>query len=271
MGLDFVNPHLNPLLLNTTADGVVRLWRDTTSMVEKPTLVTAWQATSPHSQAAEGSSVIKTQWQQHYGRLLASSNKKVKIWDMRTERRTLELEVDTPITAMSCLTYLDDQEFGQCVFVGSARGTIYRLDPRAPDTAATLTVGSSRVVQLCFQNGLRNKLIARTIDGYVHFSDLRMPRNGPYSFHAFGKKSLDAFAVHNYSPLYACGSSKQVFRVYDFQHTELLTFKYSKGWMANRIAPITHLAWHPNKLILAAATKSPGIFLAKALPPKPPS
>lgn len=56
---------------------------------------------------------------------------------------------------------------------------------------------------------------------------------------------LDAFTVHEYAPLYASGSRKQVVRIGDVTGATVSTLKYHKGFMGHRIGPVTSLTFHP--------------------------
>lgn len=109
--------------------------------------------------------------------------------------------------------------------------------------------------------------------------------------------ALDALAVHNHAPLVASGSRKQVVRVADFKGggggttisvgpdgivgekfpvapsvplhngAAVSTLKYHKGFMGHRIGPVTALAFHPHKLILAVGAMNPLVSIMAAFPP----
>lgn len=96
------------------------------------------------------------------------------------------------------------------------------------------------------------------------------PSGPTSSFAGFEKSvSMDALAIHNHAPLIAAGSQKQVVRIADFTGSHVSTLKYHKGFMGHRIGPVSSLAFHPHKLMLAVGSTNPFISVLAVLPPSP--
>lgn len=128
---------------------------------------------------------------------------------------------------------------------------------------------------------------------------LGQPATVVKSLFAFDKPgiALDALCVHDHAPLFASGSRKQVVRVADFKGggggttisvgpdgivgekfpvapsvplhngASVSTLKYHKGFMGHRIGPVTALAFHPHKLMMAVGALNPLVSILTAYPP----
>ena len=75
--------------------------------------------------------------------------------------------------------------------------------------------------------------------------------------------AMTAMAVHNYAPVFACGSHKQVIKVFDDQGKEVNRIRYHEGFLGQRIGPVSCLAFHPHLSYLAAGAVDAYVALFK--------
>jgi regulator-associated protein of mTOR len=102
---------------------------------------------------------------------------------------------------------------------------------------------------------LLTQLVSAGIRGYVYISDPRYPKDVPKKFRAHLDSPLNTMVVHNYAPLIATGSSKQFVNVMKMDGTIINKIRHHDGFLGQRIASVHCLAFHPNKLLLAAGGK----------------
>lgn len=72
---------------------------------------------------------------------------------------------------------------------------------------------------------------------------------------------MTAFAVHNNIPLIASGAHAQFLKILDLDGDTKNVIRYHEGFLGQRIGAVSCLAWHPNRLLLAAGATDPFISL----------
>lgn len=87
--------------------------------------------------------------------------------------------------------------------------------------------------------------------GDIQFLDIRNNID-PYLTIEAHRGSLTALAVHRHAPLIASGSAKQLIKVFSLEGEQLGTIRYYPSFMAQKIGPVSCLAFHPYEVLLAA-------------------
>lgn len=251
--ISFINSHHISLLLTGSDDGAVRLWKDP-HLQHHQRIVSAWTAVENMPRRKMG---LLVDWQQQPGRMIISGNShSMQIWDVTTERCMKDIEINSD----ACISSICSTKDGNLVFAGCVDGTVKGIDLRNPkhpnvNAFSNKHMAAHRVmVKLqCGRGILGGKLFSANTLGDIIVSDLRHSAGSIKRMQAFDQHiRLDAFDVHNYAPVFACGSKKQIVTIMDLNGTTINTSKYYKGFMGHRIGPVTSLSFHPNKLLLAA-------------------
>jgi regulatory associated protein of mTOR len=95
------------------------------------------------------------------------------------------------------------------------------------------------------------QVITASVKGTVRFWDIRNMR--VYKTLDVFKHPLTALAVHRCLPIMATGSHAQVVKVFTMGGDQLdRDIKYHDGFLGQRIGPVSCLAFHPNKMMLAS-------------------
>jgi regulator-associated protein of mTOR len=68
------------------------------------------------------------------------------------------------------------------------------------------------------------------------------------------KSPLTAMTIHNCAPVLATGSHKQFIKILTLGGDLLSMIRYHDGFLGQRIAPVSCLAFHPHKMLLAAGS-----------------
>jgi regulator-associated protein of mTOR len=63
---------------------------------------------------------------------------------------------------------------------------------------------------------------------------------------------MTALALHNCAPIMASGSHNQFIKVVTLAGDTLNVIRYHDGFLGQRIGPISCLAFHPSRIMLAA-------------------
>jgi len=108
----------------------------------------------------------------------------------------------------------------------------------------------SYILKVAVPKGLSNNLvISGSTNGDVKLWDIR--KNATINT-ITNLGGLAALAVHDYASTLACGLTNQKIRVTNFSGEDISMIKYHDGFLGQRIGPVTCLAFHPHKVILAA-------------------
>mmetsp|Transcript_15197 Transcript_15197/g.25231 ORF Transcript_15197/g.25231 Transcript_15197/m.25231 type:complete len:103 (-) Transcript_15197:50-358(-) len=67
------------------------------------------------------------------------------------------------------------------------------------------------------------------------------------------KTPLTSLTVHNCAPIMATGSHAQFIKILTLGGDQLGMIRHHEGFMGQRIGPVASLAFHPIRLVMAAA------------------
>jgi regulatory associated protein of mTOR len=86
--------------------------------------------------------------------------------------------------------------------------------------------------------------------GDVRFWDIRM--SGSLSAMSVQRSPMTALAAHSRVPVLASGSHNQFIKALTLDGETLAVIRYHDGFLGQRIGPVSALAFHPHRLVLAA-------------------
>ena len=145
-----------------------------------------------------------------------------------------------------------DKLTGDLVIAGCGDGAIRLFDKRMP-SADSLVLSFEEhknwVVNVQLQRGAERRLISGSTDGDVRFWDSRFTSSVSSIDTDIG--TLSALSLHDYCPIFAVGSESQQLKTFHTDGTMLSHVRYHEGFLGQRIAPVTSLAFHPNRLLLS--------------------
>uniref|UniRef100_A0A7N0VD95 Raptor N-terminal CASPase-like domain-containing protein n=1 Tax=Kalanchoe fedtschenkoi TaxID=63787 RepID=A0A7N0VD95_KALFE len=259
--LCLVNELDDSLLLVASSDGNIRLWKDY-SIKGQQKLVTAFSSIQGHKPGVRSLNPV-VDWQQQSGFLYASGEiSSIMTWSLERGQlvNALPSPTDCSISALSASPVHSGQ-----LATGYVDGTVRLFDVRAPDslvyTASPHTKESEKVMGLGFHPGLDPvKLVSASQAGDVQVIDMRYSKGSYASFEAH-KGSLTAFAIHRHAPIIASGSARQLIKVYSLEGDLLGSMQNSPIFMPQKTGPISCLAFHPYRMLLAAGTTDPFVSI----------
>lgn len=244
--MDFINCDNDALLLTGSDDGAVRVWgrfsRDTS-----PLLMTSWQALSDMLPSNRASGLV-IDWEQATGRLFASGDvRTIQVWDANSELKIQDIATG----ADSCVTSLTAGHLGESVVTaGFGDGCVRLYDHRMANSecrSTSLRKHLSWVVKVHMLN--ESTLLSASVDGEIRRWDVRADK----MMNTINvKQGVTSVEVHSYGDIIACASAQQFIGVFNQSGDTLSQIKYHVGFMGQRIAPVTCLAFHPYKVRLAA-------------------
>lgn len=207
-------------------------------------------------------------WQQTTGTLLAAGgldrSNAIRVWDATTEICILEQPLlrsgpqqDSQVPTY--VTSLATSDGGRIVHAGCRDGAIRSFDLRLFPTQSLVGCfqqHSSSIIGCHVAKSWPTLLYSASVAGSVFVSDVRFARRsireltlpGLSAAHA----SLDTMVGHHYAPVIASGSHKSIVEVIDTNGAQIDTIRYHIGFLGQRIGPVSSLAFHPHKLLLAA-------------------
>jgi len=271
----WVNEESSSLFLVGSDDGTVRLWGD---LVEKygestPTLVSSFLA----NKRPKGRLICE--WQQFSGSLLAGGGgPTIDCWDLGAEKELLRLPTDagseTSVTALTTAWDFDSlgmdpspkgyKGIGPDVFAaGMSNGNIKLFDLRSNRPVSTMqTPRRTRfptysehktwVVSTSFTTyGGRYELVSGDTNGTIKVWDLRMS-SSIRTIEAQRNPVMTALAVHKQIPIVATGSGGQFLKILTFDGETLQAIRNHESRSNYRIGPVSCLAFHQYKPILAS-------------------
>jgi regulator-associated protein of mTOR len=101
------------------------------------------------------------------------------------------------------------------------------------------------------QAGGSHDIVSGSVSGDVRFWDVRTGRS--YRQLRAHENPMTAIALHNFAPILATGSHNQFIKTFNLNTLEAINvIRYHDGFLGQRIGPISCIAFHPYKLILAA-------------------
>ena len=222
------------------------------------------------AETTRGSGVLMS-WQQHSGTMVVGGNSStIRLWDLGREQcvRVFSTGLDTCTTAIASKSVpstppvagqkgvnpssVNDEYSLSWTFAGFADGSIGVFDERIQGTGrvATAREHSAWIVAAHFRPDVA-EVITASVRGSVKFWDLRTMRS--YKTLEVHKSPLTALAVHRCAPIMATGSHAQFIKILTLGGEQLGSIiKYHDGFLGQRIGPVSCLAFHPTKVLLAA-------------------
>ncbi|EPQ60061.1 WD40 repeat-like protein [Gloeophyllum trabeum ATCC 11539] len=205
--LHFINQDVGGIILATSADGVVRLYRNyDPALTSQPVqMVSSFRGLNELVQTKRGSGVI-TDWKQNGGSLMVGGDSRViRVWDAHTESLLMDLETksDSPITSMA-----SDPSSSPTFLAGFADGTVNLFDRRLPEEDAIVRSYCEHVSWI--QNTrwhptLSGKFLSASLDGEVKIWDLRA--DAAINNWEMFPHGLSAFDVHPQAGVFAALSA----------------------------------------------------------------
>lgn len=113
------------------------------------------------------------------------------------------------------------------------------------------------------------QIVSASQAGDIQFLDIRNQSDAYLTIDAH-RGSLTALAIHRHAPLIASGSAKQLIKVFNLEGEQLGTIRYSPTFMAQKIGPVSCLAFHPYQILLAAGSADAcvSIYADESTPPR---
>jgi regulator-associated protein of mTOR len=215
----------------------------------KSTQLAAWR---PFVPAVGQRSPVITCWNKQL--LFTSGNVPfIRAWDLTREHGIFDLatSVNAGVTTLCDVG-------GNGLIAGFGSGTVKFFDPREGLEASKDLVGfTSCTIGLAVPLTSPNSVVAASRDGKVNIWDLRSGSSKQCSpmrsFATKVKSEVSAFALHSVAPILACGYLEQI-HLYNLNGEQLRVIRYHEGFLEERIGPISALAFHPHKLVVAAAS-----------------
>nr|XP_045605742.1 regulatory-associated protein of mTOR-like isoform X2 [Procambarus clarkii] len=258
--LAVINPGtLSSYVATACDDGSVRIWRDGFQNAHHPTqdppsLITAFQATNDIKPATRGAGLLMC-WEQNTATLvMGGDSRTIRLWDLRAERRTMELPTggDNP----TVITAIHSHHAGPWIVAGFSDGYVRLLDRRLTSNRAVVRQWrehTSWVISAHLLNSSQatTKIITGVVSGEVRLWDMRQSNSVQV---CAPNHEITAMATHANAHLFATGSVNQVIGVHHASGSSVNVIKYHEGFMGTRIAPVSCLAFHPRRVLLAAGT-----------------
>jgi WD40 repeat protein len=95
-----------------------------------------------------------------------------------------------------------------------------------------------------------HEMLSGCAAGDVRFWDIRM--SGSLSAMSVQRSPMTALAAHSRVPVLASGSHNQFIKALTLDGETLAVIRYHDGFLGQRIGPVSALAFHPHRLVLAA-------------------
>ncbi|KAK7086926.1 hypothetical protein SK128_000698 [Halocaridina rubra] len=240
-------------------DGSVRVWKDVfqsshQSTQDQPSLVTAFQATTDINPATRGTGLLLSWEQDSKTLVLGGDSRTVRLWDLQAERRTVELP--TGGESKTFVSAIHSHQAGPWIVAGFSDGYLRVLDRRLASNRAVVRQWRehpSWVISTHLLNASQatTKIISGVVSGEVRLWDMRQSNSVQV---CAPTQEMTAMATHANAHLFATGYVNQVIGVHHASGSSVNTIKYHDGFMGTRIGPVSCLAFHPRRVLLAAGT-----------------
>ncbi|XP_063861372.1 regulatory-associated protein of mTOR-like isoform X1 [Scylla paramamosain] len=243
-------------------DGSVRVWQgvfqeqtsSSSPQETAPSLLTSYQASTDVNPATRSVGLLMS-WEQDTATMVVGGDSRtIRLWDLKAERRISELP--TGGDSSSIVTALHSHQAGPWVVTGFSDGYVRVLDRRLSSNKTVVRQWrehTSWVISAHLLNASQatTKIITGVVSGEVRLWDMRQANSvqvcAPHH-------EMTAMATHANAHLFATGSVEQVIGVHHASGSCVNTIKYHEGFMGTRIAPVSCLAFHPRRVLLAAGT-----------------
>ncbi|KAH7078588.1 WD repeat-containing protein-like protein mip1 [Paraphoma chrysanthemicola] len=247
----FINEDDQALLMTGSSDGVIKIFRnyDTKGSTE---LVTGFRALTDLVPSNKNAGLV-FDWQQGRGLVLVAGDVKViRVWNAGTEVCTSDL----PARSGSCITSLtSDQVEGDVFVAGFGDGAIRVYDQRQKPATAMVKVWKEHkqwITNVHLQRGGQRELVSGCRSGEVKLWDIRMDKS--VKTIVATTDHLRTLSVHEHAPVFATGTQKHRVKIFNINTGKPVSyFEPYSGFLRDRSAPIAATAFHPHRLMIAAA------------------
>lgn len=277
----WINEDSSSLFMVGCDDGTVRVWGNLLQANGElgtglASLVSAFRA-APLVSGPEGSGLV-CEWQSFSGMLMAGgASKYLRCWDLEAEKIVSKLETKSDAYVTTLTTAWDSynieevqshhslQGIGKDTIVaGFSDGTLKIFDIRVNRVAKDLDSRPSRrvtsysehkswVVATAFTSySNRHELISGTLSGEIKAWDLRM--SASIRTVEVQRSTMTTLALHSKIPIIATGSSAQFIKLATPDGDALQVLRYHEKMASHRLGPVSCLAFHPYKPLLASGS-----------------
>ena len=275
----WINESYQSLLLVGSDDGAVRLWRNLAEPPGKASIVSAFNALPMTT--GERRSGLVCEWQPFSGTLIAAgSSKYFRCWDFDSEKMSFQIETDTDAHITTLTTAWEYDEDGSrrasqrtaggpdIVVAGQSDGALRIFDIRSNRAGLDLRNKPSKtkrygpratqysehkswVVATAYTSySDKSEIVSGTLSGEIKTWDLRM--SSSIRTIEAQRSTMTALAFHPKIPITATGSHAQFMKVLTPDGDTLQVLRYHEKMANHRIGPVSCVAFHPFKPMLAA-------------------
>ncbi|KAL5114241.1 Target of rapamycin complex 1 subunit kog1 [Pleosporales sp. CAS-2024a] len=247
----FINEDDQALLMTGSSDGVIKIFRNYDSK-GRTELVTGFRALTDLVSSNKNAGLV-FDWQQGRGLVLVAGDVKViRVWNAGTEVCTS----DIPARSGSCISSLtSDQVEGDVFVAGFGDGAIRVYDQRQKPATAMVKVWKEHrqwITNVHLQRGGQRELVSGCRSGEVKLWDIRM--DGSVKTIMATTDHLRTLSVHEHAPVFAAGTQKHRVKIFNINTGQVVShFEPYSGFLRDRSAPIAATAFHPHRLMIAAA------------------
>ena len=187
----------------------------------------------------------------------------VRLWDLRASACVCCLELPSAAAA-TCIS--SAWPGTHILAVGTVSGAVHILDTRSRsgvvrtfrEHAPHYVVGIAQA-----RTGSCYAIVSGSVAGDVCYWDLRVERS-LRSVLSHPRGAMTCLAAHDFAPLIATGSLRQQVRVLSNAGEDVDEISFHESFGSDRLAPVTAVAWHPAKLLLAVGARDSLISLRVA-------
>jgi len=224
--------------------------------------------------------------------LAAASGRALRLWDLRASACQRLAELPSRGGAVTCLASAFPGT--HILIAGTAGGAVHVLDTRsaaavvrtfeahAPHYVVGVAqartgscysvVSGSTAAGACASGGRESDGSANFLTSApppflsadLVFWDLRLDQS-LRSVLAHSRGAMTGLAVHDFAPLVATGSLRQEVHVLTNSGESVDLISHHESFGSDRLAPVTCLAWHPSKPLLAVGARDSLVSLRMAL------
>ncbi|KAI1511318.1 hypothetical protein A1F97_03072 [Pyrenophora tritici-repentis] len=247
----FINEDDQALLMTGSSDGVIKIFRNYDRKGETE-LVTGFRALTDLVPSNKNAGLV-FDWQQGRGLILVAGDVKViRVWNAGTEVCTNDL----PARSGSCITSLtSDQVEGDVFVAGFGDGAIRVYDQREKPATAMVKVWKEHkqwITNVHLQRGGQRELVSGCRGGEVKLWDIRWDRS--VKTIQATSDTLKTLSVHEHAPVFATGTQRHRVKIFNINNGQPVShFEPYSGFLRDRSAPISVTAFHPHRLMIAAA------------------
>ena len=207
----------------------------------------------------------------------SSAAPRVRLWDLHAGACTRLLALPSPASSSSqpsaaAATCLASAWPGTHILLaGTAGGAVHVFDTRvgggpraAPAVVRTFREHAHYVVGVAqARTGSCYAVASGSVAADVCFWDLRVDHS-LRSVLAHARGAMTCLAAHDFAPLVATGSLRQQVRVLSNAGEDVDDISHHESFGSDRLAPVTCVAWHPSRLLLAVGARDSLVSLRQA-------